>query len=164
MAQRHSALRLCALLAAPQAIALLPAVAASRPLQAPAPIPAQPPQRGPGDAVPDARIEFDSRGVDFGPWLRRFIAQVRRNWKAQGLALQDKGHAAVTFKVHRDGTITEAKVKQRSGSVSIDQAALGAVKSSSPAPPLPPGFPKDACPFQITLYCNEAAPSPVRRP
>ena len=25
-------------------------------------------------------IQFDTKGVEFGPWLRRFVAQVKRNW------------------------------------------------------------------------------------
>jgi hypothetical protein len=25
-------------------------------------------------------IQFDSKGVEFGPWIRRFVAQIRRNW------------------------------------------------------------------------------------
>ena len=25
-------------------------------------------------------INFDSKGVEFGPWIARFVAQVRRNW------------------------------------------------------------------------------------
>ena len=27
-----------------------------------------------------ALIQFDTKGVEFGPWIRRFIAQVKRNW------------------------------------------------------------------------------------
>ena len=36
------------------------------------------PQGGATD--PGATIQFDTKGVEFGPWLRRFVAQVRRNW------------------------------------------------------------------------------------
>ena len=25
-------------------------------------------------------LQFDTKGVEFGPWIRRFVAQVRRNW------------------------------------------------------------------------------------
>ena len=30
------------------------------------------------DQEPD--IQFDAKGVEFGPWIRRFIAQLKRNW------------------------------------------------------------------------------------
>jgi hypothetical protein len=26
------------------------------------------------------QIQFDTRGVEFGPWLRKFIVQLRKNW------------------------------------------------------------------------------------
>jgi TonB family protein len=117
-----------------------------------------------GDGSPYLGIEFDSKSTEFGPWLRHFIAQVRRNWKTQGAALQDKGHAVVTFEVRRDGTITKLKAKERSATASIGQAALKAVKSSSPTNPLPSEFPMDTCPFTLTVYCNELPPWPIRRP
>ena len=33
-----------------------------------------------GANSPGATIQFDTKGVEFGPWLRRFVSQVRRNW------------------------------------------------------------------------------------
>ena len=33
-----------------------------------------------GDTDQSADIQFDSKGIDFGPWLRRFKNQVERNW------------------------------------------------------------------------------------
>ena len=36
------------------------------------------PQGGGGQFGPE--IQFDTKGVEFGPWVRRFIAQVKRNW------------------------------------------------------------------------------------
>jgi hypothetical protein len=36
------------------------------------------PQGGPN--TPGAEIQFDTKGVEFGPWLRRFVQEVKRNW------------------------------------------------------------------------------------
>ena len=33
-----------------------------------------------GQRDPGATIQFDTKGVEFGPWLRRFVSRVRRNW------------------------------------------------------------------------------------
>src|SRR5712692_9352860 len=33
-----------------------------------------------GGSQPGASIQFDTKGVEFGPWIRRFVAQIRRNW------------------------------------------------------------------------------------
>jgi xanthine dehydrogenase molybdopterin-binding subunit B len=43
--------------------------------------------------------------VDFGPWLRRFIAQIRRNWFVPYAAMSLRGHVVLAFKVHRDGSV-----------------------------------------------------------
>src|SRR5690348_18263498 len=45
------------------------------------------------DALPiykGADIQFDSKGIDFGPWLRRFTAQVKRNWFVPQVAEIDR--------------------------------------------------------------------------
>ena len=41
-------------------------------------------------------IQFDTKGVEFGPWIRRFIAQVKRNWFIPYAAMSMKGHVVVT--------------------------------------------------------------------
>ena len=52
-------------------------------------------------------IQFDTKGVEFGPWLRRFVAQIRRNWFIPMAAMSMRGHVVVTFYVHKDGRITD---------------------------------------------------------
>ena len=67
---------------------------------------------GSGDS--QGLIQFDSKGVDFGPWLRRFVAQVKRNWFVPQAAMIMKGHVVITFNIHRNGAITDIEVKQPS--------------------------------------------------
>ena len=55
-------------------------------------------------------IQFDTKGVEFGPWLRRFVAQIRRNWFIPYAAMSMRGHVVVTFNVHKDGRITDVQV------------------------------------------------------
>ena len=52
-------------------------------------------------------IQFDSKGVEFGPWIRRFIAQVKRNWFVPYAAMSLRGHVVITFNVHKTGALTE---------------------------------------------------------
>ena len=59
-------------------------------------------------------IQFDTKGVEFGPWLRRFVAQIRRNWFIPYAAMSMRGHVVVTFYVHRDGSITELQIMRPS--------------------------------------------------
>ena len=71
-------------------------------------------EHGSGDA--QGLIQFDSKGVDFGPWLRRFVAQVKRNWFVPQAAMIMKGHVVITFNIHRNGAITDIEVKRRRAS------------------------------------------------
>ena len=59
-------------------------------------------------------IKFDSKGVEFGPWIARFVAQVRRNWFIPMAAMTMRGHVVVTFNVHKDGRITDVTVAKPS--------------------------------------------------
>jgi outer membrane biosynthesis protein TonB len=108
---------------------------------------------------PGAAIEFDSKGVDFGPWLRRFIAQIRRNWNVPYAAMSFKGHVVITFNVQRNGAITELAVPGPSAIDGFNAAAYGALVASNPTYPLPPEYPSNQCTFKVTFYYNEM---PVR--
>jgi hypothetical protein len=48
-----------------------------------------------GNDRPGATIQFDTKGVEFGPWLRRFVAQVRRNWFIPQAAMVMRGHVVL---------------------------------------------------------------------
>jgi TonB family protein len=107
---------------------------------------------------PQAAIQFDSKGVEFGPWLRRFIAQIKRNWLIPLAAMSYKGHVVVTFNVHKDGSITDVQVQEPSAVQAFNGAAAGALVSSNPTQPLPPEYPADRCFFTVTFYYNEQPP------
>ena len=63
-----------------------------------------------GQSRSSARIQFDTKGVEFGPWIRRFVAQVRRNWFVPYAAMSLRGHVVITFNVHRNGALTDVTV------------------------------------------------------
>lgn len=104
------------------------------------------------------QIQFDSKGVEFGPWIRRFVAQVKRNWFIPYAAMSMKGHVVITFYVHRDGRITELGVLGPSGVGAFDNAAYNALAWSNPTAPLPVEYPDDRAFFTVTFYYNETPP------
>ncbi len=108
---------------------------------------------GSGDS--QGLIQFDSKGVDFGPWLRRFVAQVKRNWFVPQAAMIMKGHVVITFNIHRNGAITDIEVKQPSNIESFNIAAVNALMSSNPTQPLPAEYPSDSAFFTVTFLYNE---------
>lgn len=114
------------------------------------------PQGGAGQ--PGAQIQFDTKGVEFGPWLRRFVAQVKRNWYIPYAAMSMKGHVVVTFYVHKDGTISALMVQGPCPIEAFNNAAFNALAASNPTQPLPPEYPADKAFFTVTFYYNEAPP------
>ena len=111
--------------------------------------------RGGGNMDFAPSIQFDSKGVDFGPWLRRFIAQIRRNWNIPMAAMTMHGHVVVTFYVGKDGRITELRVLKPSSIDGFNNSSYGALAASNPTQPLPPEYPDDRAFFTITFYYNE---------
>ena len=55
-------------------------------------------------------LQFDTKGVEFGPWIRRFISQVRRNWFVPMAAMTMRGAVVITFYVHKSGALTNVTV------------------------------------------------------
>lgn len=104
-------------------------------------------------------IQFDTKGVEFGPWIRRFIAQIKRNWLIPEAAMLLKGHVAITFNVHKDGRITDITVLRPSGTDSFDRAAANALAWSNPTVALPPEYPSPTAFFTVTFFYNEQPPS-----
>jgi TonB family protein len=112
--------------------------------------------QGSGDFGPS--IQFDTKGVDFGPWLRRFVAQIRRNWFVPYAAMSLRGHVVLSFKVHRDGSITDLQIMQPSSIDAFTHSAFNAIKLTNPTVPLPLEFPDENAPFIVTFYFNETPP------
>jgi TonB family protein len=111
-----------------------------------------------GAQEPGAAIQFDTKGVDFGPWLARFVAQVKRNWFIPLAAMSMRGHVILTFNIHRDGSITDLQVAKPSSVDAFTHAAVNAIRGSNPTQPLPAEYPDDQAFFTVTFYYNEGPP------
>jgi len=101
-------------------------------------------------------LQFDTKGVEFGPWIRRFIAQVRRNWFVPYAAMSMSGRVVLQFNVHKDGRITDLTVSRPSGIDSFNTSAYNALAGSNPTEPLPPEYPDEKAFFTVTFYYNES--------
>ncbi len=103
-------------------------------------------------------IQFDTKGVEFGPWIRRFIAQIKRNWDIPYAAMSMRGHVVVTFNVHKDGRISDLTVVGPCAVGGFNNSSYNALAASSPTYPLPPEYPSDKAFFTVTFYYNENPP------
>ena len=101
-------------------------------------------------------IQFDTKGVEFGPWIRRFVAQVKRNWFVPYAAMSLRGRVVITFFVHRNGAVTDVTIISPSSVDSFNLAARNALLASNPTEPLPPEYPDDKAFFTVTFFYNES--------
>jgi outer membrane biosynthesis protein TonB len=108
----------------------------------------------------DSFLQFDTYGVDFGSWVRRFKAQVERNWwpLIPQAAMFNHGRVVLTFNVHRNGAISDVAILAPSSVAGFTTAAFGAITSSNPTVPLPAEYPVDKAFFTVTFYYNERPP------
>jgi TonB family protein len=114
--------------------------------------------RGGQDSNIGESIQFDTKGVEFGPWLARFVAQVRSNWMIPQAAMSMRGHVVITFFVHKDGRITDVTVARPSSVDAFTLSARNAILTSNPTIALPPEYPDEKAFFTVTFYFNEQPP------
>jgi len=117
-----------------------------------------PPSVGTGEDQVGGDIRFDTKGVEFGPWVRRFLAQVRKHWFIPYAAMSLRGHASVSFTVHKDGTITDIVVVGPSKVEAFNTSSLNAIAESNPVQPIPAEYPDEKVSITITFRYNEAPP------
>jgi TonB family protein len=108
-----------------------------------------------GQTEPSTDIQFDSKGVDFGPWLRRFKVKVENNWIIPQAALTNRGRVVLQFLVHRDGRITDLRIIQAASVNALTTSAFNAIQMSNPTLPLPQEYPADFVLFTVTFHYND---------
>jgi protein TonB len=80
------------------------------------------------------------------------IAKSKRTW--YGTVKNGKtGTARITFKLHRNGAITDIALEESSGDDALDRAAMQAVKDSAPLL-LPSSFSKDTLSMRTAFMYN----------
>jgi TonB family protein len=123
-----------------------------------------PPQGGFGPRTPGAiggaQILTDTLGVDFDPYLRRVIADIRKNWFAvmpEIARLGKRGRVVVIFDIQRDGSVAKLLLVSASGAEPLDRAALAGISASVPFPALPAEFRGPVLRLQVTFLYNVPA-------
>jgi TonB family protein len=95
-----------------------------------------------GSATSNARVGAEDPNFTYGYYLDRVVAVISNNWVRPPVG-GDIEEALLYFRIQRDGTLTDLRIVEPSGSEVFDQAAYRAVESSSPLPPLPKSYKRD---------------------
>lgn len=97
----------------------------------------------PNSSVNSVELLTPTAGVDFGQYTTKMSSDLKKHWFAvmpEPALKGEKGKTVVRFQVQRDGKIEGISLEERSGNDSLDQAAMKAVRDSSPLDPLPSTF------------------------
>ena len=101
-------------------------------------------------------ILSDTKGVDFGPYLKSILKKVRENWYRfiPESAAMKKGKVAIEFAIKPDGSIAGMRLVATSGDAALDRAAWVGISASSPFPALPSEFTGPHLALRFRFYYN----------
>jgi len=99
-------------------------------------------------------ILSDTKGVDFGQYLKRVLGDVRENWYhlIPECAQMRKGKLAIEFAITKDGQVADMRLVASSGYVALDRPAWGSITASNPFPPLPNEFTGSYLALRVRFY------------
>jgi len=122
---------------------------------------------GRGTAGGAMQMLTDDEGIDFHDYLQRVYIIVKQNWYAvmpSSVELGDNGEVSLTFKIYKNGSVTEGdpQLVYGSGKEPLDRAAVSSIRASNPFPQLPSQFRAPFIELRYTYCYNEAA-CPSRR-
>jgi protein TonB len=83
-------------------------------------------------------------GSQFGAYADLIRTKVASVWAKPGLETRVSGtpRVVVSFTLHRDGSVTDVKITQKSGVSALDFSGQRAILDASPLPPFPAGLNK----------------------
>ena len=102
-------------------------------------------------------------GVDFRPYVNRFLPVVKRNWYAvipEEALKGRKGIVVLRFHIQQDGKIppNEPWIERTSGSDPLDKAAAAAIRNSSPFEQLPASYHDPSIELRFAVFYNLPIP------
>jgi TonB family protein len=92
-----------------------------------------------------AEVLTDTRGVDFGPYIRQVLQLNSKAWhkllpQDTGVAPTSQGWTLIRLTIAPDGTISAMHLEDSSHQTALDRAAWSSITSVGKLPPLPKDF------------------------
>src|SRR5271155_1844213 len=110
-----------------------------------------------------AEILSDTQGVDFGPYLRRILGDIKRNWiplipEEARPPLNKQGETLIRFTILPDGRIAAMNLDASSQDTAIDRACWGGITGVGQFPPLPANFKGPNLELRVDFFTNKPIP------
>ena len=101
-------------------------------------------------------ILSNTQGVDFGPYLRGLLENVRNNWYRliPESAATKKAKLAIEFAITKDGKLADMRLVAASGDTQLDHASWGSITACGPFKPLPEKFTGPYLSLRMRFYYN----------
>ena len=109
-------------------------------------------------ATPSSQVSV--QGGNFGAMFPWYVDLIKRrtaqNWYKQEVdpSTHEGARVYLTFVVHRDGSPTDARVQQSSGSPTLDSSCIRAVQRTDTYGPLPSGY--TGATLLVQYYCEQS--------
>jgi TonB family protein len=87
---------------------------------------------------------------DWSPYMADSQRRIKRAWAPPKWDEAKKAVAVATFRLHKNGTITDLRVVTHSSLTNFDEAAIAAITNAAPFRPLPDG-PEESFELQFTF-------------
>jgi hypothetical protein len=117
------------------------------------------PGSGPGSGLSlgggSGLLSLDSANFPFTYYLRQVSGRIEENWVRPP---QNLGRVVIYFRIKRDGTVVEPQIYESSRNQAVDLLASGAIKRSTPFPPLPVEFGGDYLGIYLCFGLGLACP------
>jgi len=112
------------------------------PEPAPPPVASPPPHpEAPPEALPSPSLmvqpKIDLPEFDCAAYCGALQDKLAGEWRPPAISAQGPVQAVIVFTINRDGSVDNVSLEKGSGNFYFDQAALRAVLSAAPLPPLP---------------------------
>jgi len=111
-------------------------------------------------AATGVEVLSDTMGVDFAPYLRRILSDIKRTWiplipEEARPPLNKQGETLIRFIILPDGRVGTMNLDGSTQDEAIDRAAWGAIKGNNPFPPLPNQFHGPQLELRIRFLVNK---------
>ena len=89
-------------------------------------------------------------GQQYGAYTSLIIQRIAEKWQTANLdPRSQRTQAIVNFDIRRDGSVSNARISQRSGNASLDASAQRAILDAAPFPALPPQFSRNEAEVEL---------------
>ena len=110
-----------------------------------------------------AEVLSDTQGVDFGPYLRRILSDIKRNWEPlipeeARPPLNKQGETLIRFVINPDGSIGAMHLDDSTHDDAINRACWSAITSEGQFPALPKEFKGPNLELRLHFLTNKPLP------